>query len=245
MAAAQPEVPLTAMALPGTVNLKLADFPEASKAHNADANNEAEKVIEALNKAISGPDHQLVADLFCKVGYWRDHLMLSWNFRTVHTPAKIREFLQECAKSRDGFRLKKVALDKSKPSRLPVTGPIDGRGQVPGVLAFLSVDSKLGTGVGYLRLAQEDGKWKIYTIYTSLRNLKGFPENKLERRPQGVSLGRRLDRKNWLDRRVEAANYTDGSEPRVLIIGLSPWSLILRPPAAYMREQVLVKLVLQ
>ena len=200
--------------LPGSVNLPLAAYPEPGDVH-VDAADEAEKAVSALNHALSDPT--ATATLFADVGYWRDHLMLSWSFRTVQTP-QLPAFLQECARSKDGFRLTKFAVDKSTPTRQPSIAPFDGRGEIHGIQAFLSVTSKLGTGEGFLRLGQEGGKWKIYTLYTSLRSLAGFPEGVHERRPQGVAHGGQPGRKNWIDRRTEAAAFTV-TEPRVIILG--------------------------
>ena len=218
MAAVQDEVPITHMALPGS---ELAKLPEPSQAGDIDAKTEAEKLVKALNEAISGPRPETAADLFCRNGYWRDHLMLSWAFRTVQTPVKIGDFLRKCAQSKDGIRLIKLVLDMSRSFPRPVVSNIDDEAEVAVITAFLTAETKLGTGVGYLRLAQESGQWKIYTIYTSLRSLNGFPEGTLERRPDGRMNGRNTDGENWSDRRAAASNYTDGSEPKVLIIGLS------------------------
>ncbi|CAG9937398.1 unnamed protein product [Clonostachys rosea f. rosea IK726] len=213
------EVPITHMALSGSVDVELAELPEPSQAVDIDATREAEKVVKAVNEAIGGLSPETVADLFCKNGYWRDHLMLSWALRTVQKPTKIHEFVRECAKSKEGFRLVKLTLDNSKSFRQPAASPIDDKGEVLVITAVLTAESKLGTGVGYLRLAQESGQWKIYTLYTSLRNLNGFPEDSFERRPDGRVNGRGLRGKNWNDRRAEETNYTDGSDPKVLIIG--------------------------
>jgi len=213
------ETQTTHMALPGTVNLSCAILPEVWKEPDVDAAAETAKVIGELNEAISQSDYGRVANQFCKVGYWRDHLMLTWDFRTVQSPAGIQDFLEACSKSKDGFRIQSISSDESSLFRKPVSGAIDRHGEILGITAFLTVKSKLGEGVGYLRLGREDGAWKIFTIYTVLRKLSGVVEESHHRRPLGKTLGPYRDKRNWLERRVAAANYTDGSEPTVLIIG--------------------------
>lgn len=211
--------PPTVMHLPGTVNLTPAKFPEPTDATSVDAGAEADKIVESLNKSIADANFSAVGDLFMAEGHWRDHLMLTWNFRTVQGTSKIADFLQECSKSKDGFRLKKFAVDKSSLSRTPKVVPLDGEAKVSGIQVYLSVETVLGTGEGIIRLGQENGKWKIYTLYTSLRELTGHEEGTSSRRPAGVAHGGQPGRKNWIDRRTAAANYNDGSEPAVLIIG--------------------------
>ncbi|GAO17626.1 uncharacterized protein UV8b_06046 [Ustilaginoidea virens] len=205
--------------LPGSSNIPLADFPSPEAADTVEPAEEADRIINHLNESFQDATFNETADLFCTHGYWRDHLMISWNFRTVKGPAQIADFLQIGAKSKDGFRLKKVAIDKSTPSRQPSMGYLDGEASVPSIQAFLSVESVLGSGEGFVRLAREGGKWKIYAIYTSLRALKGYNEAIFSNRPQGVSHGGQPGRKNWADRRALARDYRDGSEPEVLIVG--------------------------
>jgi hypothetical protein len=208
----------TVQYLPGTSNIPLTNFP-APEPIPDDVNPaaEVESIISRLNESFADPTIRGAEDLFVTQGYWRDHLMLSWSFRTVQGRAQIRQFLQQCAGSKDGFRLKHIAVDKSSPVRQPAVGPLDGEAKVLGISAFLSVESVVGNGEGLVRLAQEDGKWKIFTLYTSLRSLK----DRVQDRPRGVKHGEQTGRQNWADRRSSAADYRDGSEPAVLVIGKS------------------------
>ncbi|KAG6005656.1 hypothetical protein E4U21_007772 [Claviceps maximensis] len=209
----------TVHSLPATVNIPLTQFPPPSDVGDVDAWHEVKAIVDQLNSSFTDASFTSTASLFARAGYWRDHLMLSWNFRTVQGPSQIAQFLQVCAKSRDGFRLRKVAMDHESPSRRPATAPLDGTGKVPGIYAFLRIDSVQGHGDGLIRLAHEDGKWKIFTIYTSLRGLKAYEETTFSNRPLGVTHGGQPGRKNWAARRRLAQNYDDGTEPEVLIIG--------------------------
>ncbi|KAG5956812.1 hypothetical protein E4U57_002275 [Claviceps arundinis] len=210
--------PPTVYSLPGSVNIPLARFPPPSDVGDVNAWHEANAVVERLNNSLSDSTFKPTASLFAKDGYWRDHLMLSWNFRTVQGPVQIANFLQVCAESKDGLRLQRVAIDES-PSRRPATAPLDGTGKVVGIQAFLRIETVRGTGDGLIRLAHEDGEWKIFTIYTSLRGLKGYEESTSHNRTRGVSHGGQPGRKNWADRRLLARNFEDGTEPQVLIVG--------------------------
>lgn len=212
-------MPPTMQYLPGSVNIPLTEFPPPSSVVDVDAAHEVKSVVDRLNGSLDDTSLTSTAGLFAKGGYWRDHLMLSWNFRTVQGPSRIAEFLQACSRSRDGFRLRRMAVDDGSPSRRPATAPLDGQGRVLGIQAFLSVETVRGKGDGLIRLAHEDGGWKIFTMYTSLRELRGHEEGTFHRRPLGVSHGGQPGRRNWADERSLAREYKDGTEPKVLILG--------------------------
>lgn len=215
MASAAP----TIHTMPGTVDIPIATFP-ASKITNTDALQTAQAFVDTLNTHIAKADTESLAALFLENGYWRDHLALTWEFRTVQSPSNIAHFLAESAASRDGFRLKSVALDTSEKSRTPFVGPVDAEGKSEAVQFFITFQTALGFGGGTVRLAADGaGGWKIFTLATILQGLSGFEEPVGDRRPQGVDHGQHPGRTNWADRRKAAENYTDGSEPTVIIVG--------------------------
>lgn len=100
-----------------------------------------------------------------------------------------------------------------------------------GVQTFLTTESDVGHGLGVARLVQQDGKLKAFTLFTSMRELKGHEETTHSRRPEGVSHGGQPGRKNWLERRVADENY-ENSEPTVLILGAGQGGLT---PAARLK----------
>ncbi|GAB0134652.1 hypothetical protein EsDP_00003014 [Epichloe bromicola] len=226
-AASVDSMPPTMQYLPGSVNIPLTQFPPPPpfSVGDVDAAHEVKSVVDRLNGSLDDTSFASTAGLFAKGGYWRDHLMLSWNFRTVQGPSQIAEFLQACSRSKDGFRLQRIAVDDDdddddgSPCRRPATAPLDGQAKVLGIRAFLSIETVRGRGDGLIRLAHEDGAWKIFTMYTSLRELRGHEEGTFQRRPRGVSHGGQPGRRNWADERLLAREYRDGTEPKVLIIG--------------------------
>lgn len=98
-----------------------------------------------------------------------------------------------------------------------ITG-FDGQGHVQGVQTFLTTESDVGRGLGVARLVQQGGKLKVFTLFTSMRELRGHEEAVFGRRPEGVAHGGLPGRKNWQERRAADENYED-SEPTVLILG--------------------------
>jgi len=204
---------------PGSVNIPLAKFPATSRATVLDADKIATDFVGTFNKALSERDYRAVSDLFVEEGFWRDHLALSWAFRTVRGPKSILDFLQHCAGSRDGFRLKSITIDRSSTVRAPQVAPMDGAGDVSGIQFVFKLETVIGSGEGVARLVEQRSGWKIFSLYTSLQELKGHEEAVYHRRSQGVDHGGKPGRKNWAERRTLEAGYGDGSEPSVLIVG--------------------------
>lgn len=204
---------------PGSINIPLAKFPATSRATVLDADKTATDFVGTFNKALNEHDYRTVSDLFVEEGFWRDHLALSWAFRTVRGPKGILDFLQHCAGSRDGFRLKSITIDRSSTVRAPQVAPMDGVGDVSGIQFVFKLETVIGSGEGVARLVEHRGNWKIFSLYTSLQELKGHEEAVYHRRAQGVDHGGNPGRKNWAERRVLESGYGDGSEPSVLIVG--------------------------
>ena len=165
-----------------------------------------------LFRSLANKDYHGIANLFLQDGYWRDHLALSWDLRTLKGGSDILAFLDK------NCPLDTVRLDTSSAFRAPVFGPIDGWGDVKGVQFFITFDTNIGNGQGVVRLAEEDGQWRIFTLFTSLRELKGYEEPVNNRRTKGVEHGVYPDRNNWADGRRAEANFED-KNPAVIIIG--------------------------
>lgn len=209
----------TVTTVPGSVNIHVAKFPPATKPATAiEPAKVASALVDTFNQALEKNDFAILSHLFTENGYWRDHLAVTWVFRTVQNPPAILDYLQASARSRDGFRLKKIAVDDSSAVKAPKLGPIDPAGEVPGVQFFITLETVIGRGRGLIKLVEEGGEWKIFTLYTRLEELKGHEEAINERRGQGVQHGGRPGRKNWAERRQADADFTS-TEPSVLVVG--------------------------
>jgi hypothetical protein len=207
-------------AVPGSTNIALAKFPSASKTPSSSNPQEiATAVVNAVNKALQSKDYPALAQLFAEDGFWRDHLALSWSFRTVQGPSNVLDFLKSCAQSKDGLRLTKIGVDTANSTRAPQIVDIDGKGEVQGVQFFFTLETVLGKGQGLARLVEVNGQWKIFTFYTRIQEFKGHEETVNENRPRGVEHGGKPGRKNWAQRRAAAADFADGDDPAVLIVG--------------------------
>lgn len=213
--------------VPGSVNIPIANFPPATKPDTTlDPASIASALVTKFNQSLSNQDFPTLSRLFIEDGYWRDHLAVTWVFRTVRSPATILGFLQNSAKSRDGFRLAKIAVDETSTVRAPKAVPVDAAGEVHGIQFFITLETAIGRGTGLVKLVQEGGDWKIFTLYTRLEELRNHEEAVNERRGRGVEHGGKPGRKNWAERRQADADFTS-SEPTVLVVGtLHPLQLI-------------------
>lgn len=212
-------VPSHMRTVPGSYNIEVAQFPSVPLPAGAiDPVIIASGLVKGLNLALANNDFDALSHYFVQSGYWRDHLALTWTFRTVRSPPLIREFLQGSSRSRDGFRLKEIAVDHSSDARAPKVAPLDAAGEVSGIQLFITLKTVLGTGSGLVKLVHEGGMWKIFTLYTRLEELQGYEEPVNGRRSRGVQHGGKPGRKNWAERRQADANFTS-TNPAVLIIG--------------------------
>jgi hypothetical protein len=201
---------------PGSYPLRTAAYPLAIPSE-ASPEGVAKEWTSQFNAALSGAEISNIKTLFMKESYWRDQLCLSWDFHTFAGPREIAEFLE----NEKHVRIKTLSLDTSSPLRSPAPSALDIRGKVPCVNFFLHVETDIGNGVGIAKLVQDSedgGRWKAFTLLTTLRELKGYEELVGERRPTGVGHGGQFGRKSWQDIVNEHMEFNT-EDPAVLIVG--------------------------
>ncbi|KAL7948091.1 hypothetical protein V8C42DRAFT_316670 [Trichoderma barbatum] len=205
---------------PGSINIPPAEFPESASAPtpDLDVNKTAVDVVTAFNESLARADYAAVSKLFVEKGFWRDHLALTWEFRTAQGPQEILSLLETSSKSKDGFRLKQVTLDTSSALRAPRVAPLDGEGKVPGIHFVINFETVIGSGRGVGRLVNDNGAWRLFSFYTALQELKDHKEQINDRRPHGVEHGAKQGRQNWAQRR-EQETLPQNVNPAVVIIG--------------------------
>ena len=204
---------------PGSVNHPPAPWPAHFKTEptTEEVAKVAANVVDTVNNHLDK-----VPDLFLdsQAGFWRDHLALTWNLRTLKGKDKIRDFLQtEAQVNRVPL---KIQIDESQAFRKPqVAGfaPVDG---LKGIQFYITFTSENGKGRGLVRLVQEEKteEWKIWTFFTTLEEYRDQPEPRGPNRPVGVEHGGQPGRMNWSQKRQEEINFTN-HEPDVLILGMS------------------------
>lgn len=169
--------------------------------HAADAALDA--LLTQLNTALGNKDIDAVARMFQDECYWRDLVLFSWNLRTLEGQDQIRDMLEH-------------QLQQVEPVRF-TRDEAEATTEEGGLLqGWFRVDTNLARGYGHIRV--KDGK--IWTLLTTMSELKGHEEPSGVRRPMGAQHGHSRERQTWLEKRErEAAELGYETQPYVLIIG--------------------------
>ena len=218
MATVEIQVPPSNYRVPGSHPLTQVSYPKTIDEPPSDAARVATDWVASFNSLLQSESPQS-NKLFLQESYWRDLLCLTWDFHTLHGPEKISSQIKSQKK---GCWIKSVGIDKSSQVRKPRLAPVDFAGNVNGIQSFLTVDTDVGRGRGVVRLLpdpEDSRRWKAFTLFTSLEELKGYEEVNGERRPTGTDRKTEPGRKNWKQRRTAEENFEGGLEPAVLIVG--------------------------
>ena len=222
---------------PGSNQLKPATYPKVNLPIEIDAQKIATDWVASLDKALSSQDFHAIGSLFLQEACWRDQLGLSWDYHTLSGPEKITSFLKAAP---NGSRIRSVRVEFEKPTLAPHVSAADYYGNIKGVAAFLVIETDVGKGRGVVRLLQDQNrKWKAFTLFTAMQELRGHEETIKANRPNGVAHGGQLGRKNWQERRTATENFEGDLEPTVLILGMkTTWRSRM---VAHNHAQVLAK----
>lgn len=160
-------------------------------------------VLARLNTALGNKDMAAIADLFQEECYWRDLVLFSWNLRTFEGHAQIHDMLTQQLSQVEPVRFSRDDREATSDDDDLLQG-------------WLHIDTNLARGYGHIRV--KDGK--IWTLLTTMSELKGHEEPSGTRRPMGAEHGSRRERQTWLEKREqEAAELGYKTQPYVLIIG--------------------------
>ena len=159
--------------------------------------------LEQLEGALRGSDSAAAAALFEEDGYWRDLVLFTWNLKTLEGHAQIAAMLD-------------AQLGASQPVTIRIAEG-EAATESGGVLqGWISVETSAARGVGFIRI--RDGR--IWTLLTTMSELKGFEEARGKRRPMGAEHGAHTNRSTWLERREnEAQELGYERQPYCVIIG--------------------------
>ena len=154
--------------------------------------------------------------LFHGEACWRDLLCMEWDFHTVQGPDSISRLL---AKSSVEHHITSISQCSSPDYRVP---QLAACGAIRVIQAFLDVETTSGRGTGLVRLVPDlngTDRWKAFTLFTMLQEIKGHEENIHSRRPTGSSDTSYNSHLNWKDRRSAQQSFKDASGPVVVILG--------------------------
>ncbi|GAB2507700.1 putative oxidoreductase CzcO [Corynebacterium atrinae] len=143
-----------------------------------------------------------ISELFEPEGYWRDLLAFTWNITTAEGAEEIAGMIRT---TWPASRLSNVVLDGD---------PVDEGNGVTRVK--FSCDSQDFRCTGIVRLRNG----KAWTMLTSARELREYPEPSGRRRPLGAEHGQSADKRNWADKKLDRQKALGVTEqPYVLIVG--------------------------
>lgn len=160
-------------------------------------------VLSKLGHALAEGNIDAAVNLFQADCYWRDLVTFTWNLKTLEGHEQIRDML---ASQLAEIKPSNFAQD-TKEAASEAGGITDG---------WFEFETGVARGYGHIRL--KDGL--IWTLLTTMTELKGHEEPKGNRRPMGAEHGHDRNRKTWKEKReAEAAELGYTTQPYVVIIG--------------------------
>lgn len=179
----------------------------------------AQRWLDQFATAIASNEPGSLAMLLSADTYWRDILALTWDIRTFAGGGDASSALASFARDRSPD---KFVLDGGSVKSLD-------RGNLgSSIEALFDFETDIGWCQGHFRLHQigsDFGNWTAWTLFTSLKDLKGNEEKVGNLRPDFVEAP--LNRpKAWMTAGEHAAYY-ETHEPDTVIIGGAQTGLAL------------------
>ncbi|KAF8134306.1 hypothetical protein EV363DRAFT_1257346 [Boletus edulis] len=163
--------------------------------------------FNAFSSAVASSDITAILDLFLDDGFWKDTLVLTWDFRTIEGRDAIRNLLTHRLAPTDFVDLRLCHEPFLAPELLKLFPDL--------VLLRLSFEfgTKVGKGTAVCYLAPISGStWKAYSLYTCLQSLNDYPEQIGSLRQHAAEHG------TWEERRRREVDLVD-SDPTAIVIG--------------------------
>ncbi|MEP1612197.1 MAG: NAD(P)/FAD-dependent oxidoreductase [Roseobacter sp.] len=167
------------------------------------SNGAVEQVLNDLQTAMTQNNASAAADLFTEDSYWRDLVSFTWNIKTLEGKAAIADMLT-------------AQLPSIKPSGWKIADGEVATEDGGIITAWISFETEVSRGYGLIRLREG----LIWTLLTSMVELKGHEEPLGMERPMGAKHGAGKHRPTWKeerDKETRALGYSD--QPYTVIIG--------------------------
>lgn len=164
---------------------------------------QVQTLLDDFGAALEAGDINRATQLFVSDCYWRDLVAFTWNLRTMEGQDQVADML-------------KAQLVEVKP-----TGWKLAENEIPAeedgvITAWITFETAAARGNGLIRL--RDGR--IWTLLTTMQELKGHEEAKGLARPMGAKHGAGKNRLSWKEEReAEAAELGYTRQPYTVIIG--------------------------
>ncbi len=160
-------------------------------------------VLQTFGNALEAGDVETAVAQFADTCYWRDLVSFTWNIKTLESREAIRDMLQS-----------QLAAVKPTSWALAPSEIVTEEGGV--TTAWFTFETAVARGYGLMRLKDE----KIWTLLTTMVELKGHEEPQGFARPLGAKHGQGKHRPTWKEEReAEARTLGYETQPYAVIIG--------------------------
>ncbi len=159
--------------------------------------------LDAFGAALAAGNVDAVTNMFEDDCYWRDLVTFTWNIKTMEGRAEIADMLRN-------------QLAACKPSNWQIAEGESASEEGGVITAWISFETAVARGYGLIRLRNG----KIWTLLTTMVELKGHEESLGFDRPLGAKHGAAKHRPTWLEEReAEARELGYSKQPYVVILG--------------------------
>jgi putative flavoprotein involved in K+ transport len=163
----------------------------------------AQALLDKFGKALEAGDIDTAVNCFQADCYWRDLVTFTWNLKTMEGQDQVRDML-------------KATLAETKPSGWAVAEGEEATEADGVITAWITFETKVARGFGLARFKGD----LIWTLLTTMAELKGHEEKAGFTRPLGAKHGHGKGRKSWREERDdEIAELGRTRQPYVVIIG--------------------------
>ncbi|AZO74738.1 MAG: NAD(P)/FAD-dependent oxidoreductase [Mesorhizobium sp.] len=163
----------------------------------------AQALLDKFGKALEAGDIDTAVNCFQADCYWRDLVAFTWNLKTMEGRDQIRDMLQ-------------ATLSNTKPTGWTVAEGEEATEDGGIITAWITFETSVARGFGLVRFKGE----MIWTLLTTIAELKGHEEKAGFTRPLGAKHGHGKGRKTWREERDdEIAELGHSRQPYVVIVG--------------------------
>jgi putative flavoprotein involved in K+ transport len=170
---------------------------------DSSVNDQTTEFLDRFGAALEKGDIEAAVALFQADSYWRDLVTFTWNIRTMEGQDQIRDML-------------KAQLAGVKPRNWQIAEGEVATEDGGITTAWITFETEVARGYGLIRL--KDGL--IWTLLTTMVELKGHEEPLGYDRPLGAKHGAGKQRKSWAEEiEQERAEMGYSKQPYTVIIG--------------------------
>ncbi|AZO29529.1 NAD(P)/FAD-dependent oxidoreductase [Mesorhizobium sp. M1B.F.Ca.ET.045.04.1.1] len=163
----------------------------------------AQALLDKFGKALEAGDIDAAVNCFQEDCYWRDLVTFTWNLKTMEGRDQVRDMLQ-------------AMLADIKPTGWTVAEGEEATEDGGIITAWITFETGVARGFGLVRFKGD----LIWTLLTTIAELKGHEEKAGFTRPLGAKHGHGKGRKTWREERDdEIAELGNTRQPYVVIIG--------------------------